>query len=201
MPDSIDDGGKEAQFCSRCVDRRSVLQGIAALGVGLAAGPAFAQDPASLPPQIGDVLVPAYGGSTTPITVADLTPAGGPIEAYAMDPASQVVRRLSVLNRLIVFRFDPAEMTADAQARATGEGVIAYTIICTHAACEANEWLADLQVLQCPCHFSQFNPRTKASVWQGPAARPLPSLGLRSEDGTLMVAASFDGRVGGDVDG
>jgi ubiquinol-cytochrome c reductase iron-sulfur subunit/rieske iron-sulfur protein len=154
-----------------------------------------------LPPQLGDVLVPAYGGSTTPIVAGDLTPAGGPMEAYAMDPANGVVRRGTVLNRLTVFRFDLAEMTADAQARATGEGVIAYTIICTHAACEVSDWQADRQVLQCPCHFSEFNPRTKASVVQGPAVRALPSLGLRSENGTLIVAASFDGRIGGDVDG
>jgi Rieske Fe-S protein len=200
MSDVHGEAEEQSEFCSRCVDRRSLLQGIAAIGVGLAAGPAFAQDPASMPPQIGDVLVPAYGGSTTPITVNDLTPAGGPIEAYAMDPASQVVRRGTVLNRLTIFRFDPAELSADAQARATSEGVIGYTIICTHAACEANEWLGDMQILQCPCHYSQFNPRTKASVVQGPAVRSLPSLGLRSENGTLIVAAPFDGRVGGDVD-
>lgn len=188
--------------CAAHVNRRVVLQGIVGLSAGMMVGsPAHGQgDPAAMPPQVGDFLVRAYGGpTTTPLEVGDLTPAGGPIEAYAMDPTTSIVRRATVLNRLTVFRFAPAELSPASLEKAA-DGVVAYTIICTHAACEVTDWLADRQVLECPCHFSHYNPRDNAAVLQGPATRRLPALSLRSDNGKLVVVAPFDSRVGGDVD-
>ena len=48
--------------------------------------------------------------------------------------------------------------------------VIALSAICTHAACSMN-FLPDRQLLDCPCHGSQF--AEDGSVVRGPARRPL----------------------------
>ena len=54
-------------------------------------------------------------------------------------------------------------------------------------------------MLQCPCHESQFDPKDDARVSGGPATRRLPRLPLKVEDGALVVAGAFVGRVGSDL--
>jgi rieske iron-sulfur protein len=114
-----------------------------------------------------------------------------------MDPTDRTVRSGSRLNRVILLRLDAAQLAADTRSRAAG-GVVAYNAICTHTGCEVVEWVAAAQVLQCPCHFSQFDPRDGARVVDGPAPRPLPALPLTLVDGKLGVARSFTTRVGFD---
>lgn len=177
------------------------MQGMVALGTSLGVGKALAQDdPASMPPQIGDVLVRTRGeDKTTPLTANDIEVAAAPIEAWAMDPASGTVRNGSNFHRLLVSRWAPGDISEEAQAFAA-EGVIAHTIICTHAACEVTDWVADEQVLECPCHFSRFSPKDGAEVVSGPARRHLPMLTLEiAEDDSLTVAAQFDSQLGGDA--
>ena len=60
------------------------------------------------------------------------------------------------------------------------------------------DWLKSTQVLQCPCHQSQYDPRHGAKVVGGPAPRPLPALPLKLSNGVLNVAGPFTARIGGE---
>jgi rieske iron-sulfur protein len=182
------------------VGRRTVLKNGIGLGVGLslASTLTFAQDdPASLRPREGDLLVKEGDANREPLS-PDAIPVGATqIMAWAMDPADRTVRNGSRLNRVLLLRFDAGQLSADTRSRAAG-GVVAYTAICTHTGCEVVEWLAAQQALQCPCHFSQFDPRDGARVVDGPAPRPLPALPLALVDGKLVVAKPYTTRVGFD---
>jgi Rieske Fe-S protein len=58
-------------------------------------------------------------------------------------------------------------------------------------------WSKDRNAFVCSCHGSVFDPKNSAEVIDGPAPRPLPSLGLKVTDGVVTVAAPFSSRVGG----
>ena len=100
----------------------------------------------------------------------------------------------------MVSRWDPNELGDQGKAYAA-DGVVCQTVICTHASCEVSEWVEDLKVVECPCHFSRFDPRNNGAVLLGPAFRKLPALMLDVADGRVVVKQPFDGRVGGDVNG
>src|SRR5258707_9529403 len=78
-------------------------------------------------------------------------------------------------------------------------------LVCTHAGCTVSEWVksegGDKNILKCPCHNSEFNPRESAQVVFGPAPRRLAGLPLAIADGSLTVAATFVGKVGGQQGG
>lgn len=175
--------------------RRAVLEA----GLGLApwfAASAQAEDPSSLPPQLGDRLAFLTGPRKGQVIAADSLPLGGPqVQAYPIDPKSGVIRDGSRLNLVILVRFDPAVLSEETRAHAA-DGVVAYSGVCTHQGCPVNMWSSEKNVLFCSCHGSMYDPRDGAQVVGGPAPRPLPSLGLKSEDGVLVVAAAFSGRVG-----
>ena len=106
------------------------------------------------------------------------------------------VRSDSRLNLVILARFDPAALTDETRARAA-DGVVAYSAICTHQGCPVNMWSKERNAFVCSCHASIFDPRNAAEVIDGPAPRPLASLGLKLKDGVVTVASTFSGRVGG----
>jgi Rieske Fe-S protein len=176
--------------------RRSLLKGAAGALIELTVlrRNATAQDdPLSIRPKAGDVLVRATDPAATPLTVADVPP-GKPLMAWPMDPADRVVRKGTRFNQVLVVRLDPARLSADTRARAA-EGIVAYTTICTHSGCDVVE-LTDDQLLLCPCHSSTFDPRDGARVTDGPAPRSLPALPLAISNGTIVVAGPFTDRVG-----
>jgi rieske iron-sulfur protein len=178
------------------LDRRTVLKSAIGLGVGLSLTPALTlaqDDPASLRPREGDLLV--REGDRTPLTPGDIPAGAAQTMAWAMDPTDGTVRSGSRLNKVLLLRLDAGQLVGDTRSRAAG-GVVAYTAVCTHTGCEVVEWLAAGQVLQCPCHFSQFDPRDGARVVDGPAPRPLPALPLGIVEGKLVVAKPFTTRVG-----
>lgn len=190
-------GGHKTRECpcgSGGLSRRTAL----ALGAGLLAAPrlALADDDAKrMRPQPGDVLVKLGAADPKPLAPADL-PLGGPqVLAWAMDPASKTVRDGSRLNKIILLRLDPAGFDPSTRARAA-DGVVAYSAICPHAGCDVSQWLAQTQRVECPCHFSQYDPKAGGHVAGGPAPRPLPALPLKTADGRLAVAKPFTSRVG-----
>jgi Rieske Fe-S protein len=71
-----------------------------------------------------------------------------------MDPAGNVVRSGSRLNKVLLVRLDPAVLDPPTGGRAA-DGVVAYSAICPHTGCEVVGWSADLQILECPCHNSR----------------------------------------------
>jgi len=83
-------------------------------------------------------------------------------------------------------------------------GILAYSKICTHAACAISLYRTPTfpavepgPALVCPCHYSTFDPATGGTVRFGPAGRPLPQLPLEVDsDGFLRAAGTFSGPVG-----
>src|SRR3712207_4446876 len=156
-------------------------------------------------PAVGDVLVFAAGEKAgKPIGPSDLEPGGPQVLAWAMEPASGVVRNGSRLNQVLLLRLEPAALD-EATGSRSAEGVVAYSAVCTHAQCPVSEWRREAGILHCPCHQSEFDPKQGGKVVGGPAQRPLAALpvklgegasGAAEGGGVLVVARQFVGRIG-----
>jgi rieske iron-sulfur protein len=188
--------------------RRSLLLTALATGACLAAArPAAAEDeqPADMRPQKGDILVISDGEHEGEIIKpGDLKLGEPPLRGWPKDPKTSVVRDGSRLNEILIVKLDAGELD-DATRSRSADGIVAYSAVCTHAACPVTEWVkaeeGDKNVLKCPCHNSEYDPRQGAQVVFGPALRRLAALPLAVTDGSLVVAATFVGKVGGQQGG
>jgi rieske iron-sulfur protein len=152
-------------------------------------------------PQKADVLVLSEGEHAGKIIdPQDLKLGGPPVRAWPKDPKTSVIRNGSRLNEVLVVRFDPAELDDETRVLAA-EGIVAYSAVCSHAGCPVTAWMkgaaGDKDVLKCVCHNSEYDPRQSAQVVFGPAPRRLAALPLTTAGGSLAVAATFVGKVGG----
>jgi rieske iron-sulfur protein len=187
--------------CACMCSRRDLLKLAAgAAAVGLVSGVATAQtDPRNLRPQVGDRFVYSTGPKKgTGIAPGDLALGGPHVSAYAQHPGSGVVRDGSRLHEVLLVRFDSKDLTDTARTNAP-HGYVAFSAICTHGACSDWSWDREKKILHCPCHQSEFDPKDDARVLTGPATRRLPRLPVKAENGALVVAGAFIGRVGGDL--
>jgi Rieske Fe-S protein len=177
--------------------RRTVLKGAIGLGLTLPLVQVHAaeeQDPKKARPQEGDRFVFFSGERKGEIIKPEDLPVGGPQTlAYPMDPATETVRSGSRLNQVLLIRLKPEQLSKDTSANAV-EGVVAYSAACTHEACPVSMWKEG--TLYCACHASQFDPADAAKVVGGPAKRRLAMLPLKVEEGVLVAAGPFTGRVG-----
>ena len=173
------------------MDRRDVIKILALTSLGAAAQ----DDPAAMRPKEGDLIVKAGDAAKRPLTPADIPLGAMQTVAWAMDPADGTVRSGSRLNAVMLLRLDPATLAPETRER-SADGVVAYTLICTHNGCDIDDWLAAVQQVSCSCHSSTFDPKDGAKVVDGPAPRPLPALPLKIVDGKLVVARAFTTRVG-----
>ena len=184
--------------CKNGETRRDFLTGVSVLGLDVAAGgigsPALAQ-PENERPKEGDVLVSIDSESPVPLQPKDIPTGGPPVLAWPMDPAGNLIRKGSRLNKVLLVRLDPATLVGITQERAA-DGVVAYSAICPHAGCEVGVWVDDQKIFECSCHYSHYNPRDGAAVLDGPATRALPALPLKVVGGNLAVAKPFTARVG-----
>lgn len=180
------------------LDRRRFLGG-ALLATGVAAGlslfsvvgtlrPREVFDPAREPPADGDPLVFAAGPNDgAVVTPADLGPET-PVLAF---PQGKTGNRN---NLVALLRFDPGELVAPTDPRATAQGVVAYSAVCTHLGCIVGRHRD--HPLFSPCHAGIFDPRAGARVIGGPPPRPLPQLPIRIEGGRIVCAGGFLSPVG-----
>lgn len=174
--------------------RRKVIRIAAA---GLVAPLAVASRPA-VAAMAGDRLVEEDAeGTPVPLRVADLKP-GKPVVAYPFDPKSGKRRDETRLNKLVLIKLPEAEMTPATRSRAAG-GVLAYSAICTHQACDVKTWSAKEKVLLCFCHSSKFALLDDGKLVSGPAYRPLPYLPLKLDGEQLVLAGGFSDEPGGKV--
>jgi ubiquinol-cytochrome c reductase iron-sulfur subunit len=75
--------------------------------------------------------------------------------------------------------------------------LVAYSKICTHAACPVGLFREQEAALFCPCHQSTFDAARGAVPTFGPAARALPQLPMAlNEDGFLVALGDFQNPVG-----
>lgn len=188
---------KEGVSC--CITRRAAFVGGIAFAINGGSGTAQAADPQAARmqrPKRGDKLVFAGGEkANAAITANDLVLGGKQVLAWALDPETQTVRDGSRLNQILVLRLDEATFNESTRKCAAG-GVVAYSAICPHALCPVTDWIKERQILHCPCHNSEYNPREGAAVLGGPTQRPLASLPLEQDAEFLIVAQPFIGRVG-----
>ena len=177
------------------ISRRAVFKMGLATGIAVPMS-ALGQPPNRLRPQPGDQLVFEEGLNQDTLVRPELLELEKrPLSALARDPATQVLRDGSRLNRIMIMRIDPELMSARYQAN-VAEGVIAYSAVCTHTGCDVTNWDEGQLRMACPCHESQFDIYDGAKVVGGPAPRPLAMLPLEVVDGIVLVAAGFRGRVG-----
>lgn len=114
-------------------------------------------------------------GATAALAGGALTVAGGAEAAAATKPliklsAIKVGRSVRAGNLIVT--------------RVTARTAVARSAVCMHQGCLV---AVSGSKLACPCHGSQFNPRTGA-VLAGPASRPLPAIRLRIRKGYLYRA-------------
>lgn len=57
---------------------------------------------------------------------------------------------------------------------------------CTHMQCSLSDGTLDGDVVECPCHGSQFNVRTGAVV-EGPAQEPVPVYAVRVQGQDILI--------------
>lgn len=194
MHDSDEPGAPNPATC--CEHRRRWLRGAFGLAVaGAAPGLAAAPAPARAPVQIGDVLSFPSWEQDRAVAPADVVLDAPPLLVYPRDPASGVVRDKSRLNQVLLLRLDPASLDAVAQRHAR-DGVMAYSGVCTHAACAVSEWKRDTRRVVCPCHGSEYDVTQHANVVAGPAPRALPMLPITLESDRFVVTGRFTAKVG-----
>jgi rieske iron-sulfur protein len=187
------------------LERRALLCGCLAAGVAglpVSALGADEDDPErAARPKKGDLLVHLEGDQERQVIKPADLPKGGPsVMAWPYDPQKKAPRDGSRLNVVLLVRLDPAEI-AETEVKYAADGILGFAATCTHQQCPVAEWLSELQLFQCPCHQSRFDPKHGAQVVGGPAPRPLPRLPLVIANDALQVAGSFIGRVGGQQPG
>jgi len=181
-------------------DQRVARRIILKTGIGLGLGACLEsqgiaqENPTAARPKVDDLLVKVGDVTHTPLTPADIAAGSKQIFAWAMDPTDSTVRSGSRLNRVLLIRLNPEDLTAETSERAV-VGVVAYSAICPHNGCEITEWIPAEQSLYCPCHASKFEPRDAGKVLDGPAPNPLPGLPLKLVDGKLVVSKVFTSRI------
>jgi len=183
----------------RCGPRRIGRRAAIELGLCFALAPRFAlaqTEAARERPKEGDLLVAVSATATPePLKPSDLPLDGQQTFAWPIDPETKIVRNGSRLNKVLLLRLDPEGFDPQTKDRAA-EGVVGYSAICPHTGCDVTNWHPDRQLLECPCHYSIYDPKEEAKVVSGPAPRRLPALPLKIDDGRLAVAKPFVGRPG-----
>ena len=189
------------------ITRRRLLAGAAGVaGAGLTAavvipvaalGPGLEEQLRRTPWRAGRALVDEQGN---PMLAADI------IERSFQTAFPQGADQEDLGSPVVVVRVDPATLRLPAErAGWAPQGILAYSKICTHAACAISLFRDPLSpsteskgpALVCPCHYSTFDVLDGGSVEFGPAGRPLPQLPLTIDSaGVLRAAGPMSGPVG-----
>ena len=173
------------------LDRRQMLQ---MLGSGLVTSLPFMASNA-LADSTPLLLVDADAEKDfAPLRPSDLKVAK-PLLVFPFDVKAGKPKNESRANKLVLIRLPEDQMEASTRGRSAG-GVLAYSALCTHQACDVKTWIAKEKVLVCFCHASKFDLLDGAKVVDGPASRPLPSFGLQLDGEFLAIAPSSPANLG-----
>ncbi len=206
-PDAAREVIEQAADGMEGITRRRLLAGAAGVaGVGLTAavvipvaalGPGLEEQLRRTPWRAGRALVDEQG---KPMLAADI------IERSFQTAFPQGADQENLGSPVVVVRAQPATLRLPAErASWAPQGILAYSKICTHAACAISLFRDPLSpstepkgpALVCPCHYSTFDVLDGGSVEFGPAGRPLPQLPLTIDSaGVLRAAGPMSGPVG-----
>jgi len=120
---------------------------------------------------------------------------GKPLLVYPFDTKTGAPKNESRSNKLVLTRLPEDQMAPGTKSRSAG-GVLAYSALCTHQACDVKTWLAKEKVLVCFCHASKFDLLDGAKVVDGPASKPLPNVSLKLEGEFLAIVPSSPANQG-----
>ncbi|MCS6879229.1 MAG: Rieske 2Fe-2S domain-containing protein [Geminicoccaceae bacterium] len=190
-------GQEDGRLPAGCLCAHARRREVILAGVGMLAGAAVAHalEPNERRPRAGDILVHSTGPRKgQPVRPEDLPLDGPPQLAFPMDPSGLVLDGLR-FNEVVVVRVEPEKLDPEAKP-GSADGIVVYSAICTHEACSVNMWNDYEKMLVCSCHGSMFDPRARARVVFGPAQRRLAQLPIRVEEGKIVVAGPFQGRLG-----
>ena len=189
------------------ITRRRLLGGAVGIaGAGVAAavvipvvalGPGVEDQLSRTPWRAGRALVDEEG---KPILAGDI------IEGSFLTAFPQGADKDDLGSPVVVVRVDPSTLHLPAdRASWAPQGLLAYSKICTHAACAISLFRSPLSpttqsrgpALVCPCHYSTFDVLDGGSVEFGPAGRALPQLPLQIDgSGALIAGGPMSGPVG-----
>lgn len=133
----------------------------------------------------------------TPIRASDVT-VGSVFHVMpeGIDKAPDVLEEKAKA-AVILVGLDPAVIKVPREAAWGHDGIVAYSMICTHVGCPVGLYEHRTHHLLCPCHQSTFDLTQDAAVIFGPAHRPLPQLKITVDaEGYLIAAAPFLQPVG-----
>jgi ubiquinol-cytochrome c reductase iron-sulfur subunit len=184
--------------------RRLLLSGLGAagaFGIALLAplvslGPALRRPPISDPWRRGRRLVDENG---RPLLARDVIE-GSAITAF---PEGTSIDEMGA--PVVVVRVAEADLDLPPERAGWAPGgLLAYSKICTHAACAVALYQTPLSAptapgpaLVCPCHYSTFDVLRAAKPVFGPAVRALPQLPLTVDRrGRLVAGGSLSGAIG-----
>ncbi len=138
----------------------------------------------------------ATGTGVAGAVVASTLPRGA---VAATAPTDYPVIDLAALDELtpgteLPFEYpDPNSPAVLVRLRDAAEGgvgpdgsIVAYSLLCTHKGCALN-YMADRQMLVCPCHWSSFDPAKGGRIIIGQASQSLPQINLRVEAGMVQA--------------
>ncbi len=206
-PQAVEEVSEQARMGLEGITRRKLIGGAAGVaGAGLTAavvipvvalGPGIERQLSDTPWHTGCVLVDDQGN---PILAANVNE-GSFITAFP-----QGADKENLGSPVVVVRVDPTTLRLPADRAAWApQGILAYSKICTHAACAISLFRSPLSpttqsrgpALICPCHYSTFDVLDGGSVEFGPAGRPLAQLPLVIDaSGTLRATGPLSGPVG-----
>jgi len=205
--EAVEEVSEQARAGLEGITRRRLIGGAAGVaGAGLTAavvipvvalGPGIEQQLSDTPWHAGRALVDSEGN---PILATDVN------EGSFVTAFPQGAEKDNLGSPVVVVRVNPATLKLPVhRASWAPEGILAYSKICTHAACAISLFRSPLSpttqsrgpALICPCHYSTFDVLDGGSVEFGPAGRPLPQLPLRIDaSGALTAAGPLSGPVG-----
>jgi len=91
----------------------------------------------------------------------------------------------------LLIRYDEDKfLPAAGRAGWVADGMVAYSKICTHAACAVGLYQNVTGLLLCPCHQSTFDVNNACIPTFGPATRPLAQLPIAIDSEGFVVAQS-----------
>jgi thiosulfate dehydrogenase [quinone] large subunit len=127
------------------------------------------------------------GGATTGAPSTSTTGGSGVTPTTAAVPSGTAVGAASSVPVGGSAAFtDPASGDPALVIQQTADDFVAFDAVCPHAGCTV-AYQASAKIIACPCHGSEFNPRSGAVV-QGPATTGLTSIKIiKGANGSLYV--------------
>ena len=132
--------------------------------------------------------VPQANGTPSPTPTSTETPTPGVTPSPSPTPAGTKIGSVADLQSQGSLPFnDPASGDPALAVQISGNRVVAFDAVCTHAGCTV-QYDTGQKVLFCPCHGAEFDPANNAAVIAGPAPSPLAPIKVTVSGGEIYTA-------------